>query len=111
VTKCEWNTGVLGLAATNEVLVELRLCMQTVASFDFWVFNVWPIVASLFVKGYKGAEARDAHGLETWQNTGGCWCMPLMRPRPLSQSLPLPISNKFWKTGMLAHQRRRGTQP
>jgi len=39
--------------------VELRLWLQTVASFGFWVFNVWPVVASLFVNGYKGAQARD----------------------------------------------------
>ena len=29
------------------------------ASIDFWVFNVWPVVAGLFVNRYKGAEARD----------------------------------------------------
>ena len=59
VTDCECNTGVLGPASTNDTLVELRLWLQTVASFGFWVFNVWPVVASLFVNGYKGAQARD----------------------------------------------------
>jgi len=29
------------------------------ASIDFWVFNVWPVVAGSFVNGYKGAESRD----------------------------------------------------
>ena len=28
-------------------------------SIDFWVFNVWPVVAGLFVNGYKGEEGRD----------------------------------------------------
>ena len=59
MTEFEWNTSVLGLAATNDVLMDLRSWLQTVASFDFWVFNIWPVVGSLFVDGYKGAEARD----------------------------------------------------
>jgi len=38
---------------------ELKSWLRTVASIDFWVFKVWPVVAGLFVNGYKGAEARD----------------------------------------------------
>ena len=30
--------------------------MQNVDTFDFWGFKVWPVTASLFVNGYKGAE-------------------------------------------------------
>jgi len=59
VADCECNTGDLALASTQPVLMELKLWLRTVTSFDFWVFNVWPVVASLFVNGYKGAEARD----------------------------------------------------
>jgi len=102
---------VLGLSATNDVLMELRSWLQPVASFDFRLFNVWPVVASLFLqlcwwiqRGWMKHET--AHEWENWRNISGCWCMPLLRPRPLSQSVPLPISNEYWKTSMLAHQSR-----
>ena len=57
VTYCECNTGDLALVATQLTLTELMAWLRTVASIDFWVFNVWPVVAGLFVNGYKGAEA------------------------------------------------------
>ena len=41
---------------------------------------------------------------ETWLNMSGSWCMPLMRPQPLSQRLSWLTSTKFWKTTMAARQ-------
>jgi len=48
----------LALVATQPTLTELKSWLRTVTSIDFWVFNVWPVVAGLLVNGYKGAEAR-----------------------------------------------------
>ena len=59
VTDCECNTGNLVLASAQPVLMKLKLWLRTVTSFDIWVFNLWPVVAGLFVNGYKGAEAHD----------------------------------------------------
>ena len=60
VTHCESNTGDLSLVVTQPTLTELKSWLRTVASaIDIWVFNVWPVVAGLFVNGYKGAKARD----------------------------------------------------
>jgi len=59
VTHCESNTGDLALVATQPTLTELKSWLRTVASIDIWVFNVSPVVAGLFVNGYKRAEARD----------------------------------------------------
>ena len=59
VTHCQSNTGDLALVVTQPTLTELKSWLRTVASIYFWVFNVWPVVAGLFVNGYKGAEARD----------------------------------------------------
>jgi len=49
----------LALVVTQPTHTELKSWLRTVASIDCWVFNVWPVVAGLFVNGYKGAEARD----------------------------------------------------
>jgi len=38
---------------------ELRAWLERVESFDFWDFNLWPVAASLFANGCKGAEARN----------------------------------------------------
>ena len=43
----------------NVRMLELIKWLESVDSIDFWVFNVWPVAASLFVNGYKGAEARN----------------------------------------------------
>jgi len=59
VTDFECNTGDLALVATQPTLTEFESWLRTVASIDFWVFNVWPVLAGLFAYGYKGAEARD----------------------------------------------------
>jgi len=59
VTHCQSNTGDLALVVTQPTLTELKSWLRTVASIYFWVFNVWPVVAGLFVNEYKGAEARD----------------------------------------------------
>jgi len=40
-------------------MLELRAWLECVDSFDFWSFNIWLVAASLFVNGYKGAEARN----------------------------------------------------
>jgi len=47
------------MVVTQPTLTELKSWLRTVALIGFWVFNVWPVVAGLFVNGYKGAEARD----------------------------------------------------
>ena len=39
------------LFVTQPTLTELKSWLRTVASIDFWVFNVWPVVAGLFVNG------------------------------------------------------------
>jgi len=59
VTHCESNTGDLSLVVMQLTLTELKSWLRTVASIDFCVFNVWPVVAGRFVNGYKGKEARD----------------------------------------------------
>ena len=112
-SRCGSQTGV-------ELLVWLTLavgvswaCLQQMMCL--WnsdrVFNVWPVVASLFLQlcwwiQRDWMKHETTHEWENWQNISGCWCMPLIRPRPLSQSVPLPISNVYWKTSMLAHQSR-----
>jgi len=48
---------------------------------------------------------------ETWLNMSGSWCMPLMRPQPLSQRLSWLTSTKFWKTTMAARQNAAMRRP
>jgi len=59
VPHSECNTSDLALVVMQPTHTELKSWLRTVASIDFWVFKVWPVVAGLFVNGYKGAEARD----------------------------------------------------
>ena len=58
MTVCFGKAGLMGRGGDVRML-ELRASLERVDSFDFWVFNVCPVAASLFVNGYKGAEARN----------------------------------------------------
>jgi len=41
------------------MLMKLRFWFESAHTFDFWVSNVQPVVASLFGNGHKGTKARD----------------------------------------------------
>jgi len=58
LTDCDGHTGNTIMPDTQPDLTALKIWLLTVASFDFWVFNVWPVVGSLFVNGYKGVNNR-----------------------------------------------------
>jgi len=52
-----WHSAFISQPATPTLVVAL----QSVDTFDFWVFNVWPVAASLFVHGYKGPKHEMTH--------------------------------------------------
>jgi hypothetical protein len=40
----------MGRVGGDVRMLELGVCLESVDSFDFWGFNVWPVVASLLNK-------------------------------------------------------------
>jgi len=49
----------MGRVGGDGRMLELRLWLQSVDTFDFCDFNVWPVATSLFINRYKGTKARN----------------------------------------------------